>query len=408
MNPIEFLRSISGAFAHRLRAALTLLGMVIGTGTIVLLASLIVGGKTLLLEQNQEVNDSSVIAVQTKDAPPDMHDKATRPMTRTDGNELADSSALSGDLVATESGEERRARVGDKNKWVTTVSCGAHTLELYKLGIGKGRALDDDDQQNGHRVVVIGENVYKELFDGKELSDTLKVTFDTESFVVVGVLAHKPSMQNGQSTWSWNNKVLIPEKTYDATWGKEHQVRTIYVRGPKSTEGHEGARATVMGTLLRRHLGVLNFKLREDQSGGMEDLIMMVINVLLLSTGVLALVASGINIMNVMLVTVSERKREIGLRRAIGATPRSILVQFLLEAAALSLTGGIFGALGGTLVAWLVAVGARSSLGRWNFELPAWSYAVGLGLALVVGIVFGLAPAWRASKVSPIDALRGE
>ena len=194
-------------------------------------------------------------------------------------------------------------------------------MELYKLAIGKGRALDEDDQRDGRRVVVVGEYVYTELFAGKSLADGLKVTFDGETFIVVGVLAHKATMQNGQSSWAWNNKVLLPEKTYDATWGKNHEIRTIYVRGPTSTEGHEGARATVMGTLLRRHLGVLNFKLKDDQSGGMEDLIMVVINVLLLSTGVLALVASGINIMNVMLVTVSERKREISLRCAIGATP---------------------------------------------------------------------------------------
>jgi putative ABC transport system permease protein len=84
------------------------------------------------------------------------------------------------------------------------------------------------------------------------------------------------------------------------------------------------------------------------------------------------------------------------------------MVQFLVEAMALSLAGGVLGVLAGIAMSWLVAIGARASVGRWNFELPAWSIVLGLALAVVTGVVFGLAPAWRAAKVSPIDALRGE
>lgn len=129
---------------------------------------------------------------------------------------------------------------------------------------------------------------------------------------------------------------------------------------------------------------------------------------MLVGAGALALLASGINIMNVMLVTVSERRREIGLRRAIGATPRSILLQFLLEAAALSLAGALVGAVAGVALAWATALLARSALGTWELSIPTWSLILGVGLAVATGLVFGLFPAWRAARVSPIEALRAE
>ena len=271
------------------------------------------------------------------------------------------------------------AHVGSKEKWVSIVSAGAQTMALYKLGVDKGRALDADDRTNGRRVCVIGENLNTDLFGGKPVDDTMHIKLGDELFTVVGVLAHKPTMGGSNNNWAWNNKVLLPETTYDATYGAEHAVGRVYGRAATSREGKAAARATVMGTLLRRHFGVLNFKLREGDAGGTEELILMVIQVLLLSTGVLALIASGINIMNVMLVSVSERRREIGLRRAIGATPRSIMVQFLLEATALSTAGGVLGVGAGVAVAWVVALVARSSIGHWNFELPLWSFAVGVG-----------------------------
>ncbi|MBX3227130.1 MAG: ABC transporter permease [Labilithrix sp.] len=409
MGTLDLLRSLGGAFAHRVRAFLTLLGIMIGTGSIVLLASLIVGGKTLLIEQNQRVSDSDVIAVDQKDAPQAQREKTTRPLTRSDGDVLAESEALGGPLVASEfSASWELARYAGKEKRVAVVSASAATLELYRLTIEKGRPLDDEDKRSGAHVAVVGHRVYEELLGSHALDDSLRLAVGGKLFNVVGVLAHKPTMGSKEGTWAWDNKVLLPETTFDAIYSPEHKVGRVYVRGPSSPEARLGARATVQSTLLRRHFGVMNFALRQDQSGGNEELILTVIQVLLLGTGVLALLASGINIMNVMLVSVSERRREIGLRRAIGATPGSIMVQFLLEAAALSLSGGVLGVLGGVGVAWLVAVVARSSLGRWEFTLPAWSIALGLALAVVTGVVFGLAPAWRAAKVSPIDALRGE
>jgi putative ABC transport system permease protein len=409
MSGFDLLRSLGGAFAHRLRASLTLLGIVIGSGSIVLLASLIVGGRTLLIDQSQGITDADVVIVEKNQAPPDKQDKTQRPLSRLDQAELENSNSLDGAMVASEGSHWEMIHVDGQERWINVVSASEQTLKLYRLSIDAGRMLDATDREKGNRVCVIGHNLYKDLFDTKPItSGGLHLKVGDELFEVVGALAMKPSMGNKNGGWNWDNKVLLPETTFDATYGSDHSVSRIYVRTSANAQTRATARSTVMSVLLRRHLGILNFKLREDESGSNEELILMTIQVLLLGTGLLALLASGINIMNVMLVTVAERRKEIGLRRAIGATPRSILVQFLLEAAALSFVGGGLGVASGAGLAWLVALGARASLGRWNFALPAWSMALGLALAVVTGVVFGIAPAWRAAKVSPIDALRGE
>lgn len=409
MNLLDLLRSVSGAFAHRLRASLTLLGIVIGSGSIVLLASLIVGGRTLLIDQSQGITDSDVVVVEKNQAPPDKQDKTQRPLSRLDTAELSNSESLGDAMVASEASHWETVHIDGQERWINVVSASEETLKLYRLSIESGRMLDATDREKGNRVCVIGHNLHKDLFGGKPISaGGLRLKVGDEAFEVVGALAMKPAMGNKNGGWAWDNKVLLPETTFDATYGSDHSVARIYVRASSNAQARAATRATVTSVLLRRHFGVLNFKLREDDSGSNEELILMTIQVLLLGTGLLALLASGINIMNVMLVTVAERRKEIGLRRAIGATPRGILMQFLLEAAALSFVGGGIGVAAGAGLAWLVALGARASLGRWNFALPTWSMALGLGLAVVVGVIFGIAPAWRAAKVSPIDALRGE
>src|SRR5262249_52285178 len=137
-------------------------------------------------------------------------------------------------------------------------------------------------------------------------------------------------------------------------------------------------------------------------------LIFSIIKMLLLATGLLSLFVGGINIMNIMLVTVTERTREIGVRRAVGATPGAILGQFLLEASFIALTGGVIGVLGGMMFSWLIAVVLTQAIGQWNLHIEPWSIALGLGLSLFTGIAFGMMPAIRASRLDPVEALRYE
>lgn len=397
-------RLLGGAFAHRVRASLTVLGVVIGTASIVLLASLLHGGEHTLVATNQSVSDDDVVRISRDDAPAAQHDRTTRPLSRADGDALARDLTLGGAQVAAESSFDAWARFDGRKKRVAVVSTSPATMSLYRLRVATGRALDADDRAQGRRVCVIGHEVLDDLFHGASTSGQ-RLEIDGELFTIIGVLEEKPMVGSTTSTYRWDRKVMIPSVTYDVLYAPSHEVRRIFVRpsGPAAR-----ARPSILRVLLSTHLGVKNFDVEKPDQRGTEQLIMIVIQILVLGSGALAVLASGINIMNVMLVTVSERTREIGLRRALGATPRSILVQFVLEATALSVAGAIVGSVFGSALSFAVATWARSALGAWELALPAWSFALGIGLSVVTGVAFGLLPAWRASRIAPIDALRSE
>ena len=409
MSVLDILQSLRGAFAHRLRAALTLLGIVIGTGSIVLLASLVHGGESYLMHANQEVGDSDIVEAYPQETPPEQAQRTTRALSRMDADAVA-KAAPPNVMVAPEASFDTFALHRGRRKRVAIVSSGPTTLSLYRLRLAIGRALDEADRAQGSRVCVVGDEVYDELLRREPLGGAapLHLEVDGHLFTVVGVLAKKPMLGSTDSTYLWDRKVLIPETTYDVLHSPSHEVNRIYARGAATGPAKKAMRATMTGVLLRRHLGVNNFALGKDQSGGTEQLILTVIQILLVGAGVLALVASGINIMNVMLVSVAERRREIGLRRAIGATPRSILVQFLLEATTLSFVGAFVGVVTGVLASVAIGALAQAGIGYWEIAIPAWSLGLGVGLAIVTGLVFGILPAWHAARVSPIDALRAD
>ena len=158
--------------------------------------------------------------------------------------------------------------------------------------------------------------------------------------------------------------------------------------------------------VLRRHHQIRNFKLEDRQGQAQEQLILNAIHALLLFTGLLSLLVGGINVMNIMLVTVTERTVEIGLRRAVGATTRAIAAQFLLESGTLALVGGIAGCTMGLLASALCSWALAQAFGTFPFRIIPWSLVIALGLSFFTGVVFGLFPAWRATRLDPVLALR--
>jgi len=414
MRLVDQLRSVRHTFdANRGRVALTLLGIMIGAGSIVLLASLLRGGQEALISSSQEATDADMVRVEPDEPPSKERQKTRRELSQLDAERLEGSPLLPDARVTTERGRWTEAHFGKQKKRVSLVAAAPIALSLYRLQLEQGRFLAEDDLRDKARVCVVGVNVWHDLLGSAPSLADLTITVDGVEWSVVGVLKNKPSMgASSNGPWMWNNKILVPRTTYDATFYNQHQVDRVLVRigglGPLDARLAAG-RSAIGSTLLRSHYGVHNFKIdRWAKDRAQRDLILGIIKILLLGTGLLSLFVGGINIMNIMLVTVTERTREIGVRRAIGADPTSIMMQFLIESAFIAGTGGVIGVLGGAGLAAVIALLLTRLVGSWNFHLEAWSIALGLSLSLATGVIFGLFPAWRASRLDPVEALRYE
>lgn len=425
MRVQDLLRSVRPVAENRSRAALTLLGVMIGTGSIVLLASLLRGGEGALVQASQQASEADLIQVRRDDVRLQDRKRTRRELSREDARALTASRALGGASALSESVRPTEARVaGGKKKQISLVSATPAALSLYDLEIGLGRFLGEADVAERRRVCVVGREVWTELFGDRPTlapappagapaasTDEVRITAEGHAWTVIGVLANRPILGSTSSTDIWNRKVLVPETTYDALLAPSHEVTRLFVRRDPAAAVKTplaALRTVIDATLRRRHFGVKNFKIEDEQSNAQERLILDIIKLLLLSTGLIALFVGGINIMNIMLVTVTERTREIGVRRAIGASPRAIMAQFLLEAAIVSLIGGLLGVLAGVALSWLIAAVLTRVVAGWVFHVEAWSVALGLGLSLGTGVVFGFYPALRAARLDPIEALRSE
>ncbi len=409
MTLTDLVRSSRTVLKDRMRAALTLLGIIIGSGSIVLLAGLLAGGETALMSANQDAYDADLIKVETADAPGKDRYRPRRELSLADAEALGETRSLGGARVSSEATRHVEARSGGRKKPVTLVTATPEAPALYRIAVARGRFIDQQDLDSRSRVCVVGHEVWEVLLDSQTSLSDIRVEAGGESWAVVGVLEERPIIGSTDSTSIWDRKIVVPETTFDAVMSPDAQRERIYVRrSPGAATPLAALRDLITKTVLRRHNNVKNFDLEDPDSHAQEELIMDIIQLLLLGAGMVALFVGGINIMNIMLVTVSERTREIGVRRAVGASPRAILGQFLFEAATISLLGGLVGVSSGAGLSYLAALGLRSALGHWTFYLEPWSVGLGIGLSLTAGVAFGFYPAWRAARLDPIEALRGE
>jgi len=274
--------------------------------------------------------------------------------------------------------------------------------ELQNLDIEEGRGFTDTDDEHASKVAIIGTDIRDNLFPGIDpLGQELRV--DGQPYTVIGV-SEKQGSTFGQSQDNW---VGIPLTAFMKTYGTSKSV-TIYVKA-----GSAGPVLQTAGDEVR----VLMRSKRHD-SPGMPDSFELDVNNTLVGffsvitnmfgavaggIAMIALVVGGIVIMNMMLVSVSERTREIGIRKALGARGRDITLQFLVESGAMALLGGFFGVMIGLALAEVVtlALGFPSTV-------TLWSVAVGLVMATGTGVFFGVYPAWKAASLDPIVALRSE
>jgi putative ABC transport system permease protein len=410
------LRALSALAGQRLRTALTLLGIIIGSGAIVLVAGLVRGANVALVEANQSVSGSDLVQIRAQDLPPRERRRGRPELSRSDGAALGDSPMGEHRLVHTESTQEVRAYNGAKKKTARIVSGTPASAELFRLKTQQGRFLDDADIGESRRVCVIGEEVWQDLYGGAELRASSTLRADNVVWTVVGVLAHKPLIGSTTGTNVWSRKIIVPETTFDVVYPREHKVQRVVLLGDRAGAEGEGAlraplgvvRPVITDLLLRRHQNAQNFKLDDAKVREMEQLIVRVVGLLLVASGILTLGTGAINVANVMFVAVAERTREIGLRRALGETRRSILAQFLLEAATLGLFGGALGVAGGVALVGLGGYAMQRVFPAFAARVEPWSIAAGFGLSVAAGLIAGLLPAIRAARLDPVVALRAE
>jgi putative ABC transport system permease protein len=296
----------------------------------------------------------------------------------------------------------------DGANWSTTIyGVSPEYLEARDLTVASGRMFDDRDARQGRKVAVLGPTVVTQLW-GEADPIGKRIRIRGAPFEVIGVLGSKGQSSFGRDQ---DDLILSPlESVRSRVIGrriKADSVQTIFVKA-ESEEAVSAVQENI-DTLLRTEHRIPQGEDDDFETQNLASILdaskaaIGAFTVLLAAIAGISLVVGGVGIMNIMLVAVTERTREIGLRMALGARRRDVLTQFALESVALSLVGGLIG-----LAIGLLGAAGISAVANWPFALPAWAIPVALGFSSLVGLVFGAYPAWRAARLDPIEALRRE
>ena len=415
MKPFDaFFMSLGAIVSNKLRSVLTLVGIVAGVASIIAVMtgiSVIQG----TMEQEMSVLGTQVFQVQKWPAGGFNSDAARRKAMRRPPLTLANAEAIrenvqTVDIVGSEIWDFGFSASYKGETTNPNISICGGTPEYPPNNthyVGTGRNLSEIDVKTDRKVVVIGYAIAKKLFPFTDpIGKDIRV--DGRKYQVIGVFDEKKSAFGG----NFDNYVLMPVSTFIDTYGLTDRNGfprsvniTVHAKTPELVE--DAIEETRQA--LRRDRGLKpgqedNFEFFNSQSLITQfNNVSMGVKLAAFVIGIIALVVAGIGIMNIMLVAVTERTREIGIRKAIGAKPEGILAQFLLEAVILCNIGGVIGILVGFALGNLVAVFTHFAV-----RVPMEWAVIGLLFCSAVGIGFGLLPAVRASRLNPIEALRYE
>ncbi len=403
--------ALIGLRSNVFRSALTILGIVIGITSIIIVMSAGAGAKKLILNQVQGIGSNMLMVVPGQDP----KGPSSFSMFFVDSLKEREVTAL-----------RNRANVPtalDVTPWqivpgsisfkgetfqATTFGTTERFGEVMSLHPEKGRFFTEEEVRNRALVAVIGSKAKDELFqDGEALDKKIKIK--NKSFTVIGVFPQKGQML----FFNVDDMVVIPYTAAETYLTGNKFFNQIIVRAESESEV---ARTTEDISLTLRELHLISNPEKDDfhihTQKDLVDrigLITSIITALLSSIAAISLVVGGIGIMNIMLVSVTERTSEIGLRKALGATDGNILTQFLLESIILTGIGGIAGVIAGAAFSFAIAFALARTLNlAWAFTFPLSAALLGIGVSSVVGLIFGIYPARKASQKSPIEALRYE
>ena len=411
MNFTETLKlAFSAIWAHKLRSFLTLLGMIIGVTAFMVVLSLLQGFNSYVDEKLAGIG-SNMITIR-RFSFEDFKDSDTLALAQRRNKELTldeyeyiKNYAQSVDKIGVKAGASRvqLRRNGESLEDVLIDGAEPIIADIEKIDIKEGRYFTDTENNGGMRVVFIGADVASKLFpSGSAVGQELNVR--GIPYRVIGVMTAKGTIF-GQPQDIF---VQMPLKKYGTNFGGFRFNRALYFEMVAKNDRNFQNSVDEVRTLLRikrkiptnekDNFGIIT----PDAITGLRDRVLGPIFLVILAVPTIALVVGAIVIMNIMLVAVTERTREIGIRKSLGARQSDILKQFLFEAATLSAIGGITGLIIAQLLGTLIT--------KYVFQtrIPIWAAILAIGVSTVVGILAGLFPAWKAARLDPIEALRAD
>ena len=415
MNLLEALQvAFGGLLANRLRSSLTMLGILIGVAAVILLVAVGNGASVQINNQIQSLG-ANVIYVYPSNARGaggvSQGFGTSQTLTQADADAI-NSRQQDPDVVAAIPIAQVGGQITYSNQNYFSLTYGTTTAfpQVRDYQIAEGTFFTDDDVAAQHRVVVLGQTVVDNLFGTQDpVGQTIKISRQT--FRVIGVFAAK----GGTGFGSQDNVVVAPITTVWAylSGGRGKNVSQI-VASASSASTVTKAESEITTILLQRHQvadpSQADFQLQSQQDIlNQANSITTALTLVLGAIAGISLVVGGIGIMNIMLVTITERTREIGIRKAIGARWRDVLGQFLIEAMVLSGLGGTLGIAVGAALAWAaphVPAIASSTFPPPVVSVP--SVLLAFGVSVGIGLFFGIYPANRAARLHPIEALRHE
>ena len=409
--------ALDGLTANKMRSSLTMLGVIIGVASVIALMSVGEGAQASITEEISSVGTNLVFVYPgARSMGPGGDAGAATTLTYDDAQALADPGNVpDAAAVAPEYSQNAQVIFGDTNFSASVLGTTDEYLSAYHLELASGRFIDDKDVDKRANVAVLGLQVAQDLFaDYDPIGQKIKVTLSggnggRASLTVAGVLEEKGDSMMGSA----DDTVFVPISTAQTKLfsGRNAQGELLVtsVNVVAASEERTDAVLDQIDALLRRRHRLDPAEDADFNVMSQSDMLTMMTTVTGILTTVLGAIAGisllvgGIGIMNIMLVSVTERTREIGLRKAVGARRVDILIQFLLEAVVLSVLGGLIGILLGVGLARLVDV-----TGLVTSVVTLDSVLLAVGFSLAVGLFFGIYPANQAAKLSPIEALRYE
>lgn len=401
--------------SHKFRSALTILGIVVGILTFVVVASILTGMRQNIVKMFEEygTNNIYLFHLSTGFGPSNRDERNRKPLTIDDARAIVAQAPAVNDIATVAvnigswgTGFDDNMIYRDKNyRWAKTDGVTTNYAEISNLRLKEGRWLTDMDDYDRRNVLVVGVNAVEALFSGDSTEAVGKeIRMNGSTWQIVGVLEKREAGFFGEN--EEDSKIFMPFRTARKVAPTRDAV--LHIAQAKTGQLNDAVQEIEGVLRVRRDVKAdepnnFDVKTADDFMKQFDGMIAGV-GIAAIAISGLGLLVGGIGVMNIMLVSVTERTKEIGIRKAIGATRSAIVFQFLAEAMALTFLGGLIGLVLSILISNLIMM----LLPTLPAKVEVWMIVSSLTISILIGLIFGVLPARKAAKLDPIDALRYE